>query len=310
LAFGETVSKTAAAYVGAAAKLFRRRSPSPHPFPRVPLRSERRPGGVELSQTTEGIIFAPPAIGGRAEFKSLWAALPVLASFLPGADAAQQGVKVDQEKRIFAPTVRALIEQVLAAQERHASAVAEHQNAETAMRDAARNLESLKASITERETELARAGASLPEEPLPEEIQARTAERQMPVLGARVRLCGERVAAATAEVARERTSLDEEFARFGREEYLKLREQFLAASVELRRLHSRLVAWPRAFWGRGTLTDFPPAPTIIIENPMVRTIEGRFVINSNLADTPGDAELYASLQALRSEIDRLKTYPG
>src|ERR1035438_5953498 len=71
-------------------------------------------------------------------------------------------------------------------------------------------------------------------------------------IGRAVGLCGERVAAAAAEVEKLKTSLDVEFLQFGEAEYLKLREEFHAAAKELRRVYSRLAPWPALSWGRGT----------------------------------------------------------
>jgi hypothetical protein len=233
-------------------------------------------------------------------------------SLLSPDGAARLEVKLSQETvSVFAPKVRELIEQVCAAQYQHAGAVVEEQAAKDVLRRADEELTRLEAAIEEREKSLPRDGAPMPEEAMPEEAQATSLVRQRRVMAARAGLCGERVAAAAAEVEKLKTSLDVEFLQFGEAEYLKLREEFHAAAKELRRVYSRLAPWPALFWGRGTV-PLPPLPTLIIEDPLTRTIQGRFIIDSRQEnwDQVGDAELFATLRSLRAEVDAAKSNGG
>lgn len=246
----------------------------------------------------------------RFGIQSLRAALTEsLAHSFSGESAARQEVELSQatDEKVFAPKVRELIELTRAAQEVHAEALAKKQAAEEVLRLADLELEELAVALSERQRELARAGAAAPADFFPEELRAKSAERQRRVLRAHVELCGEAVTGRAAELREMKRRLNESFAQFGRDEYLKAQEAFQEAAKEARRVFSHMAAFFMSFHGVAKLRTLP---YIIIEDPLFQTTKDQFLVHCLRENTDhvADADLRVCLTALRAEIRSLGSH--
>jgi hypothetical protein len=208
---------------------------------------------------------------------------------------------------IGAPEVADAIQELRAARERCAGIAAETRDAEASLAGMAAEVEAAQARLAEHEMDLARSGAPLPEGPLAEESEILRLDRQRRVLAARAEVWRSRLRESQEEVQRLDANLRAAWIDWGKRGYSRAIAEYLEAAGNLRDLYCLLHAWKSIF---ANAPDFPDPGYLVVENPLAKRIEDRWVVRSEFFDVnswrPTAGDVHAALLELRGRVEEAR----
>jgi hypothetical protein len=203
---------------------------------------------------------------------------------------------------VMPPKIESLIEALKGQRSKRDATVAEQEIAAAELRKVDGELGTLRARVAEREVDLARSGAPIPEAPFPEETQLARLEKQRRVLALRRDMVGERLKESEAQIGRLKGEIDAAWLEFGKEQYQEALQQFEQAALVLRERYGDVAV---------LATVFRPlhfgVPEVAVGNI---STHGAYINNLdpvwNRLNEPERRELYASLCSTRAEIEATK----
>ncbi|MGB9456958.1 MAG: hypothetical protein WCB12_13000 [Bryobacteraceae bacterium] len=206
------------------------------------------------------------------------------------------------QPELSAPRVRELVEALHEQRRQHTAILAGVERAEGELRDADAELQNLRTRIAEKEAELARSGAPIPDSGFGEDAQLARAERQRRVLALRLEVPRKKAQQRMAEIVMLKSEIDAAWREFGKVEHHKALLAFGQAAAALAEQYRDLVVWNNIFRALSL-----PVPEVVVEDVLTH---GIFINTQDVVwhrkNQPEQRDLYATLSAVRAEIEQAK----
>lgn len=206
----------------------------------------------------------------------------------------------------MSPKIQDLIEDLGRQRRERAALSAELEAAQVSLSEAVGEMQTLRASIAAREAELARSGEPIPEA-FTEDTQLAQAERKVRILMMRAEVPREKLRGSQVGILILSGDLEAAWLEFGKQKHQEALQAFEQAARALAEVHGDL--WALALLFRPLKLDVPEVVAGNVSaprNPFINTVDPVW----NRQNGPERREIYATLSAVRSEIERAKRVCG